>query len=232
MSGLRLAEVGRPGLDPVHPELGGDVEPESGRMLSVAELRDVIKAVRQRHATNPLVRLAGAAARGDEPGLPVVELAPAPVFVVGVSGGCGESTLAAVLPGAVATHRHWPRVLDEDGAAVVLVARSTMASLIAAQQVAAQWAADEIPRGVKLLGLIVVADAPGAEPRPVAELVQLLAGGVPRVWRLPWVREWRLHRPGLKGLPRAVRPVTDEITALYLTPPGSQPAGSARERRR
>lgn len=55
---------------------------------------------------------------------------------------------------------------------------------------AAQWASGAVP--VDLLGLAVVADAPGRLPGPLRDLVRLVGGGVPHLWRVPWSEDWRL----------------------------------------
>jgi hypothetical protein len=41
----------------------------------------------------------------------------------------------------------------------------------------------------------VIADAPGKRPKPLSDLVRLIAGGVPRLWELPWVESFRLGDP-------------------------------------
>lgn len=46
--------------------------------------------------------------------------------------------------------------------------------------------------GVDLLGLVVVADAPGRLPRILRNRVRLVSGAVPRLWEIPWVGPWRL----------------------------------------
>ena len=59
-----------------------------------------------------------------------------------------------------------------------------------------------------MLGLIVVADAPGRLPRPLAALVRSLRAGdqLPQVWRAPWVEAWRLgERPTTQNTPPAYR---------------------------
>jgi hypothetical protein len=77
---------------------------------------------------------------------------------------------------------------------VLLVARSHAAGLCAAQAAARQWAAGVLPH-VRLLGLVVVADAPGKLPKPLRDLLRLISGGVPQVWELPWVEALRLGDP-------------------------------------
>lgn len=119
------------------------------------------------------------------------------VWFVGAHGGAGESTLAELLPGAAAADHRWPFYPEGLTAGlpnVVLVARTSASGLLAAQAAAAQWAAGATP-AVRLLGLVCVADAPGRLPRPLRELADLIAGGVPRRWDLPWVEQWRTGEP-------------------------------------
>lgn len=241
--GFELAEVGRLGqrVDPLH---GGDVDPLTGGLLSVAEICDILSGRDCPVVTGPAgmpFSVGGgsvqrfrerrrAATRSDEPAAPSapaettsltaagvaeVDESPAPgVWVMGVSGGCGESTVAAILPDAVAGQRRWPPAGPAAAVPVLMVARGSMASLTAAQRVAGEWASSAAPRP-QLLGLLVVADAPGGEPRPVTDLIRLLSGGLPQVWRLPWVRDWRLMAPQDGPLPRSAAAVTRVITDLY-----------------
>ncbi|MBD2894405.1 hypothetical protein amrb99_33300 [Actinomadura sp. RB99] len=65
---------------------------------------------------------------------------------------------------------------------------------MAAQTAMRQWAAGGLP-SVQLLGLAVVADAPGKRPKPLSDLLRLIAGGVPQLWELPWVEGFRLGDP-------------------------------------
>lgn len=74
------------------------------------------------------------------------------------------------------------------------MARTTLASLQAAQHLAGQWASGAAP-GVRVLGLAVLADAPGRTPRALAEFVTVLGGGLPAVWRIGWQPDWRLTAP-------------------------------------
>jgi len=49
--------------------------------------------------------------------------------------------------------------------------------------------------GVELLGLVVVADAPGRLPKPLRDLTDLVTGGAPRAWRVGWQEKWRQGNP-------------------------------------
>ena len=84
----------------------------------------------------------------------------------------------------------------------------------AAQAAATQWAAGLVP-GVDVLGLVIVADAPGRLPRPLRDFAHLVGGGVPRTWNVPWIELWRLGEPpALSDAPREVRRLVDELHAL------------------
>lgn len=116
----------------------------------------------------------------------------ATVWVTGVHGGAGESRVASIVEGARATEHAWP-VLEQDPGkpAVLLVCRSDMRGLKAAQSALIQWASGAAPT-VDLLGLAVLADAPGKLPTALREFAVLVGGGAPRLWMLPWVEPWRL----------------------------------------
>lgn len=116
-------------------------------------------------------------------------------------GGAGTSTLATLVPHSASAGRYWPTPVPPGQARVLLVARSHASGLCAAQAAARQWAAGVLPN-VRLLGLVVVADAPGNRPKPLNDLVRLISGGVPQIWELPWVEALRLgNPPGQTKLP-------------------------------
>ncbi len=66
-----------------------------------------------------------------------------------------------------------------------------MRGLKAARGALIQWASGAAP-AVDLLGLAILADAPGKLPKPLREFAALVGGGAPRLWMLPWVGSWRL----------------------------------------
>ncbi|WP_125264874.1 DUF6668 family protein [Streptomyces alboflavus] len=148
-------------------------------------------------------------------GLPVAAASMAPHggwLWLGCHGGAGVSSLAHAVPGGLDAERLWPA----PGAfrhPVVLVCRSHAAGLTAAQTAARQWASGAVP-GADLLGLVVVADAPGALPRPLKDLLQLIRGGFPRTWLAPWVDAWRLGEPPAAHLPRQLQPLRRELAHL------------------
>ena len=164
-------------------------------------------------------------ATAPQPGIPVpdqVDQLPtlehtsgAPLWWVGVHGGAGEWTLAQLVPQWRQAEHAWPLVVGTSAAApTVLVARSSVRGLRAAQLAATQWASGIVPH-VTVLGLVVIADAPGRLPRPIRHLVKVVGGGVPRVWQVPWVEAWRLGEDvALQTSPREVRKLVDDLRAL------------------
>lgn len=145
--------------------------------------------------------------------LPVRDQSATPaVWWLGVHGGAGESTLAALTSGRSAAAGHaWPR--NGGGLTpVVLVARSNAAGLRAAQNALREWGAGLTPSNV--LGLVVMADAPGRMPRALRDRLTVVAGGGPRTWTVPWVDAWRFEEPTNAPIPRDVERVFDELSAV------------------
>ncbi|MEE1940986.1 DUF6668 family protein [Streptomyces sp. TRM 70361] len=130
---------------------------------------------------------------------------------LGAHGGAGVSTLERAVPGGRDAGRAWPTAEHEQS--VVLVARSGANGLRAAQNAVQQWASGMVT-GIDLLGLVVVADAPGRRPKALRDLVRLVSGAVPRLWEIPWVEPWRLGEPPLAHLPRECAPLARDLTGL------------------
>ncbi len=109
------------------------------------------------------------------------------LWVRGVHGGSGESRIAALCTTWAAADHLWPTLPD---APVLLVARSHADGLLAAHRAIAEWAAGSVPQ-VRLVGLAVVADAPGRLPRPLLDLQRQVTAGVSRFWEIGWCEPWR-----------------------------------------
>ncbi len=140
------------------------------------------------------------------------------VWWVGAHGGAGESTLEQLLKGSRAAGHAWPISPHAAAARVVLLARTNAHGLRAAQLAAIEWASGEIP--IQLEGLALIADAPGRLPRPLRDFAQLVSGGVPVTWRLPWVEAWRTGEPvSAQGAPKEITRFLDDLRDLSrLTP--------------
>ncbi|MFF0453969.1 P-loop NTPase family protein [Nocardia africana] len=116
------------------------------------------------------------------------------VWLLGVHGGAGASTLAHVLAPAADSHRRWPGVFERESPFVVLVARETIAGLTRAHDLLRQHRAG-LAGPSEVLGLVTVAARPGripAEIRRYRDVVGALAG---EVWQMPWIEEWTLVEP-------------------------------------
>lgn len=142
------------------------------------------------------------------------------VAVVGAAGGSGESFLAAALtaagtPAWATEHRRptepWP---------VIVAARSTAAQLQATQLLLGSWADD--PAGdAFVLGVAVVADAPGRLPHSLTGAVDAVASVVPALWHIDFIPAWRACLPESveidKTVARQLEPITAALAAYHDT---------------
>jgi hypothetical protein len=170
-----------------------------------------------RWATGPLGPQAGVTPPEQVDQLPVAFPArTADLWWVGVHGGAGETSLGALVPAWAPAGHAWPLTGGpRSRIRTVLVARSSAAGLLAAQRAATHWASGALDARVDLLGLVIIADAPGRLPRPLRDLAQVVGGGVPRVWNLPWIESWRLGAPvTLNASPKPVRQLISELESL------------------
>lgn len=135
------------------------------------------------------------------------------LWIAGVHGGSGESRLADLLDGARATGHCWPVPQDGSAPKLLLVCRADMRGLTAARSALTQWASGAAP-AVELLGLAVLADAPGKTPKALRDFTAIVGGGAPRLWTLPWVEAWRHEdTPSVPGA-REYQRFTTDIAAL------------------
>lgn len=131
-------------------------------------------------------------------------------FVLGVHGGAGESTLAALLPSARAADHAWPVSPDPRRLTrVMLVARTSHTGLLAAQHALRDWASGAV--AAELLGLVLMADAPGRLPKQLRPLAGLVASATPRIWELPWQTQWRLGQPTLQHASRELQQLVHQL---------------------
>ena len=146
------------------------------------------------------------------------------LWIVGAHGGAGESTIAALVDAWKPAGQAWPTLESAEPVTAVVVARTNVRGLTAAKAAAKQWASGLVPE-VELLGLVLVADAPGRLPRPLRDLSRVVGGGYPRAWQLPWVESWRLGDPvSLDAAPREVRRLVDDLNILL--PNGASPGAT------
>lgn len=145
-------------------------------------------------------------------GLPIRAVTEtAALWWVGTHGGAGESTLAALDDQWRTAGHSWPKPIAPGTAArCVVVARTHAPGLLAAQRALQQWAASAAGVSVQLLGLVLVADAPGRLPVVLRDLAKVVGGGAPRVWEVPWVEAWRFGAPQ-ENTPRAVAKIVKQI---------------------
>ncbi|MFI7059821.1 DUF6668 family protein [Kribbella sp. NPDC050124] len=143
---------------------------------------------------------------------------------VGVHGGAGETTMSLLLPGTRAANHRWPIPPPPVPTPVILVARTNGSGLRAAQRAAIEWASGVV-QGVAVLGLVLIADAPGRLPRVLDDFADIVGGGVPRVWDIPWIEEWRRgEAPTPDNTPDEVFEVLESIYALRASNPADYPA--------
>jgi hypothetical protein len=111
---------------------------------------------------------------------------------LGVTGGSGESTLASLARGSCPADHAWP-IPENRGSVcrVVLVARTNYGGLAAAQRAAIEWASGVLGDAVRVDGLVLIPDMPGRMPKELRHLAQVVSGGLPHTWSLPWVDAWR-----------------------------------------
>ncbi|MDI2019823.1 DUF6668 family protein [Paenarthrobacter nicotinovorans] len=137
----------------------------------------------------------------------------AAVWVVGSHGGAGESRTADLLDGARPTGHCWPVVQDGSKPRVLLVCRADMRGLTTAQSALTQWASGAAP-AVELIGLAVLADAPGKTPKALRDFTAIVGGGAPRLWTLPWVEAWRHGDSTSTPTTREYQRFITDVTAL------------------
>ena len=113
------------------------------------------------------------------------------IAIVGTQGGAGTSTVARLL-NAIDAGRAWPNPCGQsDAPTVVLTARTNASGLAATSRALAGYCATDHPEGPFLAGFVLVPDAPGRLPKNLNRRIAILASAT-MVYRLPWVRQWRL----------------------------------------
>ncbi|MDQ0729104.1 DUF6668 family protein [Microbacterium sp. W4I20] len=165
--------------------------------------------------------------RTGDPDHPVERVTPgALVYVLGLHGGAGVSTVAGLireqasdLPGEAARELRiaWPRSsLPGMPINVVAVARTHHRGLQAAERFARAWAAGTLPGG-RLLGIVLVDDGPQLAKAQLKS-IERIGRMTPHGWRIPWAEGWRLAESSLKGSSPRVRWAISRIRKLAQTP--------------
>ncbi|MFE5188655.1 DUF6668 family protein [Streptomyces sp. NPDC056628] len=140
----------------------------------------------------PDIWLRGPVPLPDDPPPPPASGAPRRFSWVGLHGGAGVTTLATAYGGRDCG-RDWPG--PDDPRSVLLVARTHASGLAAVPGALELFRRGTAPRGLDLEGVVLVADAPGRLPRPLAERVRVIESVID-VYQVPWVADWRLGDPG------------------------------------
>ncbi|KUL80461.1 MULTISPECIES: DUF6668 family protein [unclassified Streptomyces] len=129
---------------------------------------------------------------------------------IGLHGGAGVTTLATVYGGRDCG-RDWPG--PDDPRSVLLVARTHASGLAAVPGALDLFRRGATPPGLDLEGVVLVADAPGRLPRPLAERIRVIESVID-VYRVPWMPDWRL---GVPGGPHGARPPRQPEALARLT---------------
>lgn len=137
----------------------------------------------------------------------------ASLWVTGSHGGAGESRVADMIGGARPTGHCWPVLPDGSKPQVLLVCRADMRGLVTARSALTQWASGAAPE-IDLLGLAVLADAPGKTPKVLRDFTAIVGGGAPRLWTLPWVEAWRHGESTAPPTAREYQRFITDIAAL------------------
>jgi len=144
------------------------------------------------------------------------------LWVLGSHGDAGEHTLSALLPGAVPAGHRWPMSADENSPTqVIVVCRSNHKGLTSARRAAIEFAAGTLPT-VRVLGLVIIADLPGKQPKELRDLATVVAGGFPESWEFPWVETYR-RGDTTSATPREITTIIQTITdRLSLASPSNR----------
>jgi len=155
--------------------------------------------------------------------------AAASLWVLGVHGGAGASTVTALLDGvAVDADRGWPDPVFGGPRDVVLVGRVSGLGLRRLRSAARQWASGAVPAGLRLRAAVTVAASPARPDRSLLAELDRLRRIVPAVLDLAWRADLVAAVAGPGGavpaelralLPPAPRPVTARpVTAVSAAP--------------
>lgn len=104
-------------------------------------------------------------------------------------GGAGVTSLVEAL-GGVDVGARWPEPARGEPRRIVLVGRTSAGGLRSVSQALGALKDGKAPQGLELLGVVLVADAPGRLPLVLLRRIRVLRS-VARVHRVPWIPAWR-----------------------------------------
>ncbi|WP_428964161.1 DUF6668 family protein [Micromonospora fluostatini] len=115
---------------------------------------------------------------------------------IAAHGGAGTTTLARLF-GGVDLGCRWPDAALAEPAAVMLVARTNAEGMRAMSRALNALREGRHPPGMRLTGLVLLADAPGRLPLALSRRIRVLRSVAP-VHRVPWIPSWRLGQQPAK----------------------------------
>lgn len=105
-------------------------------------------------------------------------------------GGAGTTSLVEAL-GGVDLGARWPDPARGEPRRIVLVGRTSAGGLQAVSRALGALTEGDAPHGLDLLGVVLVADAPGRLPLSLLRRIRVLRSAA-RVHRVPWIPAWRM----------------------------------------
>ncbi|MFI6244390.1 hypothetical protein ACIBEF_31535 [Micromonospora sp. NPDC050795] len=109
---------------------------------------------------------------------------------IGAHGGAGGTTLTRLLGGTDIGCR-WPDARIGEPAQVMLTGRTNLDGLRAVSRALRALQEGRHPAGMRLLGVVLVADAPGRLPAALTGRIRMMRSVAP-VHRVPWIPSLRL----------------------------------------
>ncbi|AEB44811.1 MULTISPECIES: hypothetical protein [Micromonospora] len=129
---------------------------------------------------------------------------------IGAHGGAGATTLSRLLGGTDIGCR-WPDPALAEPARVMVVGRTNLEGLRAVSRALHALRDGRHPAGMRLMGVVLIADAPVRLPAPLLGRIRLLRSIAP-VHRLPWIPALRVGEEP-KRLPRQL----DRLATVLAT---------------
>ncbi|MEV7284062.1 DUF6668 family protein [Streptomyces sp. NPDC093252] len=130
-------------------------------------------------------------------------------------GGAGVTSLVEVF-GGVDLGARWPEPGRGEPRRVVLVGRTSASGLRSVSQALRSLAEGHAPRGLDLLCVVLIADAPGMLPLGLLRRIRVVRS-VARVHRVPWIPAWREG-----GEPRRLPVQLERLGELVGAPAGRE----------